>query len=293
VRDAFRRAIAGESLREILAILRHHPRSPQNVPGIHQMLRRRVYLGEIKVSGTWRPGVHPPLVDRATFERAAQALRSRQAGGRKPTGERSADLVLVGFLRCALCGRKCGVTFAPKGERYYVCAARRKPQDYEGRGCAGPYTRAERLEVAAGRDVLERIAGLRELLAEAPEAPAKVEDLAAARTKVEARLQRAVRLAVDGAISTEELRRQRARLDVELGDIARREAEQARTLAGRAPEARGELAVALADLAGTWAKMEPPERRRALHLLAARVDLGEDRALRWTWWTAEEMATAG
>lgn len=128
---------------------------------------------------------------------------------------------------------------------------------------------------------------------EAPAAP-PVEDLAAARARVEARLQRAVRLAVDGAITTEDLRRQRARLDAELGDLARREDLQRRAVAARRPESRATVAAAvaaaLADLPATWAAGTIQERRQLLRLLAARVELTEARALRWTWWTAEELA---
>ena len=48
------------------------PRFPRSK--LHAILRDRSYIGELKYHGQWYPGSHPPLVDRATFDRVQVLL---------------------------------------------------------------------------------------------------------------------------------------------------------------------------------------------------------------------------
>lgn len=89
---------------------------------LHNILRDRAYLGEVRYHGQWLPGTHEPLVDHATFQRSQVLL-----------GEaiyRSHELTYAGELvTCKHCGhpvtgeRKTKQTkLGPKDYVYYRCS---------------------------------------------------------------------------------------------------------------------------------------------------------------------------
>lgn len=64
---------------------------------IHRVLRDRSYIGDLKWHGQWRPGKHPPIVERLTFERVQSLL-----GGRV---YKSLELTYAGkLIVCGHCG---------------------------------------------------------------------------------------------------------------------------------------------------------------------------------------------
>lgn len=279
--EMYRLAISGKSVRAIADWLATIPGAPRHAAQVHRCIRGRHYLGEMRSGGEWIRGTHPPIITEATWQLAKDSTIARRAGGRLPTGERTADLLLRGILRCGICGRRASVAFGKFGHRYYVCAKRRHKLR-EGT-CEGPYVRTDRIDAIVVQDVLGRIRELHAELAEVPVTAAPMVDLAAARGRVEARIARAVQLAVDGAISAAELVSTRRRLDAELVDVANREADAARVARAEEPVARATIAAAMADLGRTWGGLTVEERREAIGLLVARVEVLLDKSLRWTW----------
>ncbi len=89
---------------------------------LYEILRDRSYIGEIDYQGQWRPGKHPPLIDRATWDRVQVLLGEKT--------RRSHELTYAGeLIGCGHCGRPITgerVTKKAKGgEReyvYYRCA---------------------------------------------------------------------------------------------------------------------------------------------------------------------------
>lgn len=71
VRDVFAMTAAGHSYKEICA---KHKLKPQSY---YNMVRNRAYLGEIEFDGERRRGIHEPLVDLETFEKANAMLGSK------------------------------------------------------------------------------------------------------------------------------------------------------------------------------------------------------------------------
>lgn len=91
---------------------RRFPRSK-----LHEILRDRAYIGDVRFHGRWHPGTHAPLVDRGTFERVQGLMRG--------CAYKSHDLVFAGErIRCAHCGapitgeKKTKAT-KKHGERHY------------------------------------------------------------------------------------------------------------------------------------------------------------------------------
>lgn len=106
-------------------------------------------------TGTKRfPGLHEPLIDQDTFDRAQALLKER---GEDMTHRAArAELLLSGLLRCGRCRRAYVGMFA-KGNggtyHYYVCSSRQK---LGRKSCDGERLPKDKLEAA----ILDQLAGL-------------------------------------------------------------------------------------------------------------------------------------
>jgi hypothetical protein len=96
---------------------RRFPRSK-----LHQILRDRSYIGEIRYHGQWYPGLHQPLVSRSTFSRVQVLLGDKVYHNHELT-------YAGGLVECSYCGRPISGEQKTKktrrGEReyvYYRCA---------------------------------------------------------------------------------------------------------------------------------------------------------------------------
>lgn len=288
IRELFERAGSGHSLREITTWLRTIPGAPRDIAQVHRLLNERIYLGEMRAPRTyeWIPGLHPPLITLAAWERAQAGLKARRQSGPIAIGAKTADLLLRQQMQCALCNRGVTVALAPKGQRYYCCS-RRRHKKVEGE-CAGPYVRAEPLDTIATAAILARV---HELHADLSRAPLPVESTSEekafdpddARSRIATRRARAIQLAVDNVITSAQLTVQQVRLDAELAALAKRVAETTRATKGTDAKARATLAGAMKHLSKAWKKLTVPERQEALRLLAVKVDLDAAGGLLWTW----------
>jgi site-specific DNA recombinase len=119
VREAFREAGAGTT---IVAISRRLRMTPS---GVRQLLKNRVYLGELQVGEYLNPNAHPPLVDADTF---ALAQRDRP----RPARKGKSPALLAGLVRCSGCGH-----VMPRGgnSKYqsYSCS-----RNHSGESCPEP-----------------------------------------------------------------------------------------------------------------------------------------------------------
>jgi DNA invertase Pin-like site-specific DNA recombinase len=87
--------------------------------GVRNLLRNRVYLGELRVGQHTNPEAHPPIVTEAEFN-AAQT----RDGTSKPRPNRPPSL-LAGIIRCAGCGHVMIKATSEKGRYvYYRCRKR-------------------------------------------------------------------------------------------------------------------------------------------------------------------------
>ena len=100
---------------------------------VRSICLNRAYLGEVKYSGDWYPGVHAPLVNEQQFNAA-------QRGHTK--GQRRSKDLLSGKVRCGLCMRVIGVHYNDRKQTMYRCRHR-------GEGCRVPGRSANGLHRAA------------------------------------------------------------------------------------------------------------------------------------------------
>ncbi|ACY15324.1 recombinase family protein [Haliangium ochraceum] len=92
---------------------------------VHRILTSVVYLGQVTYKGTAYDGVHEPLIDAATFERARALLEEGRVAGSSALRNRHGFL-LRGMLRCGACATGMSASWTTrrgKVYRYYRCDA--------------------------------------------------------------------------------------------------------------------------------------------------------------------------
>ncbi len=126
--QAFRDKAAGKSNSELARLL------GMTTSGVRQLLRNRVYLGELKVGQHVNAAAHPSLVGVDLFESAQRATA-------RPPRAKSENVpaLLAGLVRCAACGHV--MSRAGRSDaRAYTCQA-----NHSGAKCPAPAA------VAAGK----------------------------------------------------------------------------------------------------------------------------------------------
>ena len=102
---------------------------------VHQILRKRLYMGDFDWNGLTYRGTHEPLVTRECWERVQELLDARIE---TKTRKVKHDFAFTGIVRCGHCG--CMMVGEIKKGRYvyYHCTGNKGK-------CPEPYTRQERL----------------------------------------------------------------------------------------------------------------------------------------------------
>jgi hypothetical protein len=118
VREAFERRARGEPVAAVREFLRDRG-IRRSYAAVEQMLRSRVYLGEIHFGSLVNMTAHEPLIDRDVW---TATHRMVVPSGRKAKSERL--LARLGVLRCGSCGARMVVGTARQGGKrypYYRC----------------------------------------------------------------------------------------------------------------------------------------------------------------------------
>jgi hypothetical protein len=182
IRDAAKRVLAGEPLASICE--RWNAKGltgTKGHPWTIQMLRQtltapklaglRVHRGEVIGPGDW-----PAILTRETHDRLVALFKARSRPGRPPTS------LLVGLLRCGICGSKLQQSASRRDYRRYSChKAPGRP------GCGGVTIRADRTEELVVDAVLYRLdsKAFRKKLARPKKAPQRGEDPVALQADLE------------------------------------------------------------------------------------------------------------
>ena len=173
------------------------------------ILANPAYRGFVRWNGETHPGLHDPLVDDDTFEKAQQILRRRGEDASLRRGNPT-DYLLSGLVRCHHCGRAyVGTSAHGRNGRYtyYACSTRYK---YGPAKCDGDRLPKDRLEAAVltqlaelyrdGHLINQALADLAN--ATENERPELEEQLASTRaeiTRVESKLERYFETFEDGS----------------------------------------------------------------------------------------------
>ncbi len=265
-------AIARTLEAEGASALRKHGWSPN---ALQLILANPAYRGLVRWNGEIHAGLHEPLIDKETFEKAQEILRRRGEDASLRRGNPS-DFLLSGLVRCDHCGRAyVGTSAHGRSNRYtyYACSTRYK---YGPSKCYGERLPKDRLEAAVLRQLADLYRNSRLIeraLADAAahtakERPRVEEQLASTRAEIartERRLERYFEAfetrELSAALCQERVRGHRERLEALRGQ----EADLARTLATQAHMSPDAAALAgLADQIDEILATESPEQAKDL-----------------------------
>jgi site-specific DNA recombinase len=111
------------------------------------ILANQAYVGRVHRREQTFPGIHEPLTDQDTFDRAQRLLKERGEDWALRASNR-ADFLLTGLLRCGRC-RRAYVGMTAKGNggtyHYYACSGRQK---LGRKACDGQRLPKDKLEAA-------------------------------------------------------------------------------------------------------------------------------------------------
>jgi site-specific DNA recombinase len=246
---------------------------------VQLVLQNEAYLGRVIWRGESMPGLHEPLIDELTFQRAQRLLRER---GEDMALRRSnpGDYLLSGLVRCGRC-RRAYVGASARGNgglyHYYACSGRQK---LGPKGCDGERIPRDKLETA----VIHQLAALyrdgtliREALhaatAKAQQFQPALEQQRRALAEETRRAERAlVRYYAGFEAGDLDAKRFEARvsaLEARLDALREQDADLARQLAPQASTApdAAELAAVADNLETTIATADPRQAKALLRLL--------------------------
>jgi DNA invertase Pin-like site-specific DNA recombinase len=114
---------------------------------VHQILRKRLYMGDFDWNGATYSGTHEPLVGRETWQRVQELLDAR---ARNRTRKVKHDFAYTGLVHCGHCGCLLVGELKKRKYVYYHCTGNRGK-------CQEPYTRQEALCAQFGNVLRELI----------------------------------------------------------------------------------------------------------------------------------------
>jgi site-specific DNA recombinase len=248
-------------------------------PAVHWIVSNPTYVGKIRWRDRLFDGVHEPLVDELTFQRAQAILRERGEDLSRRRGNAS-DFLLSGVVRCGRCGKAyVGMSARGNGGRYeyYACSGRQK---HGPKACRNERLPRHKLE----RAVFEQLASLyrdSDLVAEAlaqaeqeaararPEIEQRLSSIGAEIARAEQALERYYEAFEQGQLSPERCEERLSRLQARLEDLRAQQAE----LASSTPDEPGQgptpadLAAVGDQLERVIAEGEPQKTKALLRLL--------------------------
>jgi DNA invertase Pin-like site-specific DNA recombinase len=254
---------------------------------VNDILRNRVYLGEIKNSkGVWIQTPHvPPLVSAEQFVNVADTLTSRRFGKKESDSHvsRTANWLLRGLANCKHCGARIGSAYGESDKDYYMCNGHRKrAKNYCAKAKYVPVPSADSL---VNQLLLERLLNLRTILANySPEKSATAPDFANLREKLRERKERIGTRFELGDLSETEYR-SKAKTIVE--EITKLDAAERTYMSENKLQSKAYRAEALAEvelMSKAFKKLLPPEKRLILKRLSKEISfdtLGETIEINW------------
>jgi site-specific DNA recombinase len=249
---------------------------------LRALLTNVLYIGRIRCGDEVVNAKHEAIIDAATFDEVARALREHRRAPRANVGKYGA--MLTGILRCARCGSAMTSATNTRGNRlhrYYVCQTIFKNGAAACRGSRAPAVELEDTVVSRIRAIgtdpgiltatlaaaqQARAAQQPELIAESRRIATEKSQLAGQRSNLLDALQH-------GGAAANAIAGRLAEVDARLGRLQQRHDEVAQQLADIANATVDESAIrdALQQFDSLWNELVPKERHRMLRLLIDEV----------------------
>lgn len=137
IRELYELFLEGKSPSEIADALNtkgyYHKHGQWRRESVRNVLKSRLYIGEVKYQGKWYKGVHEPIINEETYDKAKRILYKRHEdfSSRKNAGKPTS--LFGGLIVCGCCGARYGKCTDKKIRNgkvyeysYYKCASRSK-----------------------------------------------------------------------------------------------------------------------------------------------------------------------
>ena len=124
VREVFDRFLSGYSINSIQRHMNGKYGGWTSHTLVMNVLRNTSYIGKVKFNKTEYDGIHKPIIDTDTFERAQTLLRSSDRDEQKTTSQKTpfrANYLLTSLVYC----KRCGARYSGN-HGYYKCYSRAK-----------------------------------------------------------------------------------------------------------------------------------------------------------------------
>ena len=279
---------------------------------VANMIRNRVYVGEVRNRGVWYSGRHVALVEQEVFDRANEILTANGEGAKRPTKAQPLPYLLAGLVKCGCCdnedgSRKTLTSWTTRGRggkryRYYRCTSKGKkanPDCTVGSRSAG---KVEDLVLAVVRKAVTEPSTVEEAVREAERMMR--EEITPARLRIEEmrgerdRLKRESDLLLNKLLETGTAHLGIAKSRLEEMDTRLRQLgmsiiqEEAELAVKETRHLDHEvLLAALRGFDGMYAAMTAAERKELLALLVAEVVVYPDDAVTVSLHDGDEVTT--
>jgi len=276
VREAFVDVAAGAASLSVVARRLSQARGSTVWPQTAgHLLRSPVYLGLVELHGQTRPGLHEPLVDQATWDRAQQRLT---AAAGQPRVATSTPHALAGLLVCDECDRAVWRRRRANGRNDSDARVTCKTKRIQPGACPGIGTPLlepiEDLVLAAvlrhTRQLRDDAAALAAQRSARARAGADATALRAELASTEKAIGKAAALLAREVYTESQYAAAVAELEAAKTAVQQRLAVVETVAGGPEPE---QLASAAERLAVVWHRMQPGERRAALQPFVGQVRL--------------------
>lgn len=189
----------------------------------YDILRSKLYCGYVSFSGTYYKGNHESIITEEQFNRV-KTLLERHKGH---NAHRAKEALLSGIMTCGFCGERF-VTYTTggankrkdgKGYRYYICRARRFPSEY-GEKCKNKNWNADKLDNLIAEEI-SNIVSDKKL-----NNKVKRIDYSKALGKLDEKMERTLKLYVEGKVPVSLLNKQVTSLEQEKKQLQKKIEDQ-------------------------------------------------------------------
>jgi DNA invertase Pin-like site-specific DNA recombinase len=306
VKDAFERAANGESTWTIMARLtKDHPeRKPFNVNWVMRTLRNPIYTGRLSktpvkpaghrshvpLPGEWVKS-HEAIVSVELFATVQKALDTRRRG-RKPKEESgTANFLMRGLARCAMCGATIGASVPfRRSYGYYMCGRKAKAYRKVFGSCPdGPSLRQESTDADIQAQMAVYLKAAKKALARPP-AAVSLPNFDDQRATVVKKRERVIKLVAENLIAFDAATSTLKEIDREMSTIDAAEGEHKASLSQDTVDNRNGARDFIERTMEEWTSLTVDVQRAIVKSLAKEITVGKDRKIRIVWKNAAELS---
>lgn len=281
IRLIYQKFISGQTMHSISVYMHNHYTNKYSswnqTNSVSDVLRDPLYIGKVKFDGEYYDGIHEPIIDKETFDKAQKRYAITSRHHEQYINAFKSTHLLTGLIFCGECGNRFAISTChvvcnkTTGEKrhytYYGCRGRSGSNQNKMK--ANRCTNRRFKEKDLNEYIIDQIMNLRLSQIEKPPQPEEP-DIEKKIKKIDAQISRLINLySIDG-ISIDEVKEQIAKLNLQKEKLTKPRAK---------PDARltpSEALTALATAKDVFSNGSIDEQRKLLSTLIKKIVLYKD-----------------